>query len=243
MKRLLAFTVAALMGLTASGRAGCFKCLNCGIHCVEPRDEPCLGCKEKCHKHCSAHKSEHAGKLIEKLEHGDCCCERIKAAEKLGCCLHANYCCCPEVLTALVHALQDDSCWEVRKAAAWSIAHQKARTPYAVLALYLSGRLDPHYLVRDAATDALAVLMPCRMTCPQYKDLVAAADELIPPLRARKVYRPGTSTFSVNFESLCAGNGITVTEPVEGPLGTVAPAPPAGTTPEPIPAPKGETKY
>ena len=56
-------------------------------------------------------------------------------------------------------ALECDTCWEVRKAAAWSITHQNARTRYAVMALYLAGKVDPHYMVRDAAKSALDILI------------------------------------------------------------------------------------
>jgi hypothetical protein len=120
---------------------------------------------------------------------GPCCCDRIKAAENLGSRIHADFCCVPEVLSALTNALANDPCWEVRKAAAWSIAGQKARTEEGVMALYLASKLDPHYLVRDAATDALGVLLVCRQEC--FKDLFAHGDELVKALRGK--YRPGQS--------------------------------------------------
>jgi hypothetical protein len=117
-----------------------------------------------------------------------CCCDRIKAAEKLGCRLTVDFCCNPEVLGALAQALQCDSCWEVRVAAAWSIAHQNARTNLGVMSLYLASKLDPHYLVRDAAKDALDVLLVCRRDC--FKDLFATLDELAKTLKGH--YKPGS---------------------------------------------------
>src|SRR5207249_5284429 len=115
------------------------------------------------------------------------CCDRIRAAEKLGSRLHADFCCDPEVLSALVRALHCDACWEVRKTAAWSIARQKARTEEGVLALYLASKLDPHFLVRDAATDALGILLVCRRAC--FKDVFGHGDEMIKTLRGH--YKPG----------------------------------------------------
>jgi hypothetical protein len=119
-----------------------------------------------------------------------CCCDRIKAAENLGSRLHADFCCTPEVLSALTGALANDPCWEVRRAAAWSIAHQKARTEEGVLALYLASKLDPHYLVRDAANDALGILLVCRREC--FKDVFAHGDEMVKALRGH--YKPGQAT-------------------------------------------------
>jgi hypothetical protein len=83
--------------------------------------------------------------------------------------------------------MANDPCWEVRRAAAWSIAYQKARTEEGVLALYLASKLDPHYLVRDAATDALSILLVCRREC--FKDVFARGDELAKALQGK--YRPG----------------------------------------------------
>jgi hypothetical protein len=189
MKRLALLSAAVLVGMATSAWAGWFTCLNHGVHCIWPPAPPCPDCSCGCDHglhHCSAWKSAHAQKLIEQLQ-SDCCCDRIRACEKLGCRLHADWCCDPEVLTALIHALQCDSCWEVRKAAAWAIAYQKARTEVAVLSLYLASRLDPHFLVRDGATDALAVLIVCRREC--YKDLFAQADALAKALKPR--YKPG----------------------------------------------------
>jgi hypothetical protein len=106
MKRTLHLAVAALLALTpAAGAWHLFTCCNKGIHCIEP-EEYCPDCSEpEGHHHCWA-RPEHTQKLIDELYHGECCCDRIKAAEKLGCCLHADYHCEPEVLTALIAALE-----------------------------------------------------------------------------------------------------------------------------------------
>jgi hypothetical protein len=138
--------------------------------------EECPDCSDACpHCHfCWPGHSEHAQKLIDQLCHGECCCDRIKAAEKLGCCVHANWGCDPEIIDALVGAMECDTCWEVRRAAAYSIAHQGARNSYTVLALYLASKLDHHYMVRDRAKEALDILTVCRREC--YKQLFDSAD-------------------------------------------------------------------
>jgi hypothetical protein len=125
--------------------------------------------------------------LISELSSCECC-ERIRAAQKLGHRLHADFCCNPEVLSALAHALACDSCWEVRVAAAWGIQRQGARVDEGVLALYLASKLDPHYMVRDAATDALGILLVCRREC--FRDLFARADAWAAANKGR--YKPGS---------------------------------------------------
>jgi hypothetical protein len=140
------------------------------------------------------------------------CCDRITAARHLGHRLLVDACCDPEILDALTRALQCDSCWEVRRAAAWSIGLQNARTESAVLALYVSSRLDPHYLVRDSAADALDVLLVCRKPC--FKDLFTAADALVKELKGK--YRPGTPDCLAVFQGCCTACGIAVgTLPIE----------------------------
>jgi hypothetical protein len=190
MKRLIGLSTIALLGLAsyASAWGGGFACLNVGIHCIQPPCPPCPDCSCPCDRgfHFSLCGPEHAHKLIDQLNSA-CCCDRIKAARNLGSRIHADSCCVPEVLSALTNALANDPCWEVRRAAAWSIAYQKARTEEGVMALYLASRLDPHFLVRDAATDALSVLLVCRQDC--FKDLFARGDELAKALKGK--YRPG----------------------------------------------------
>jgi hypothetical protein len=160
----------------------------------------CPDCSPPCqgHHHCSAWKSEHAHKLLEGLCAEDCC-TRIKAAKKLGCRLHADFCSDCEILPALVRALLGDPCWEVRRAAAWSIAMQGARTDLGVTALYISSKLDRHYMVRDKAAEALDLLTLCRKPC--FKELYKAADALIAQLQRDKV-RPGASGNEVILNSL-----------------------------------------
>src|SRR5262249_25411451 len=143
----------------------------CGRDCTgtcKPIPSPsCPDCGNPCDRGihiCTCGKSKRARCLIDELN-ADTCCERIQAARKLGCRLHADFCCDPEVLSALVHALLCDPCWEVRRAAAWSIAMQKARTDFGVLALYVASKIDSHYLVRDKAAEALDILTLCRKDC------------------------------------------------------------------------------
>jgi len=224
MKRLFGLSLAALLGLTTSTWACGFLCLNCGIHCIcpPPACEDCgCACDSGCHR-CSARKSENAQRLICELQNGSCCCDRISAAHKLGCHLHADFCCDPEVLTALIGAMQCDSCWEVRREAAWSIMKQKARTDEAVLALYVSSQLDPHYMVRSRAAESLDILTLCHKTC--YKSLYASADVLIVQLR-KFGYKPGSKDCMVLIQSWCAGLGLTPAAPVSAqaplPAGTV----------------------
>jgi hypothetical protein len=84
-------------------------------------------------------------------------------------------------------------CWEVRWAAAWSIAYQKARTEEGVMALYLASLLAPNDMVCDAATDALSVLLVCWQEC--FKDLFTRGDELVKALRGH--YKPGQAVSTV----------------------------------------------
>jgi hypothetical protein len=217
MKRIVCLSAISLLGLAsyASAWGGGFACINGGIHCIQPPCPPCPDCSCPCDRglHVTLLGAEHAHKLIDKLN-SVCCCDRIRAAENLGSRIHADFCCVPEVLSALTHALANDPCWEVRKAAAWSIARQKARTEEGVMALYLASKLDPHYLVRDAATDALSVLLVCRREC--FKDLFARGDELVKVLRGK--YRPG---------QVIATASPAMPEPQEGMESAGRPTPPS----------------
>lgn len=178
MKRALCLGALAMLCLGASAWGGGMglPCCNHGIHCIVPPPPACPDCREPCARRlcltCCG--SDHAHQLVERLCTCDDCCGRIKAARKLGCRLHADFCHDPQVLSALVHALHCDPCWEVRREAAWSIAMQGARTDYGVLALYLASKIDPHFLVRDRANDALDILIVCRRNC--FKELFADAD-------------------------------------------------------------------
>jgi hypothetical protein len=134
--------------------------------------------------------------LIEEL-HGDTCCDRISAARKLGHRLHADFCANPEVLSALINALQCDPCFEVREAAAWSIMKQNARTEQGVLALYISSKLDPHNLVRARAAEALDILLVGgKKAC--FKGVFESGDELIKSLK-KSGYKPGTENCQIIF--------------------------------------------
>lgn len=204
MKRLFASALAALLALSASAYAGH---LCCNVHCIEPPPPSCPDCGCPCDHglHLCLGSGAHAQKLIDELCHAECCCDRIKAAHKLGSRLHADFCCCPEVLNTLVGALQCDTCWEVRRAAAWGIAMQNARTDQGVLALYVASKMDPHYLVRDRAAEALSILILCRGDC--YKDLFKGGDDLIKYLK-KNGYKPGSDTCHVLFADGCASCGL-----------------------------------
>jgi hypothetical protein len=202
MKRSLLLVALAVLGLQVTARAEVLDCLNHGIHCIcpPPACPNCCGpCEHRLHL-CTCHKQEHAQKLIEQLSSA-CTCDRLHAAEKLGCRLHADFCCSPEILGALIHALQCDPCWEVRKAAAWSIGYQGARVDAGVMALYLASKLDPHFLVRDAATDALAVVLIGRDVC--FKQTFAQADALVKMFPGGR-YKPGTPE-CLRLADTCAG--------------------------------------
>jgi hypothetical protein len=234
MKRIYGLAAAALLGLTASAW-GVGPCLNCGIHCICPPPE-CPDCSDPCacgHHRCSCWKAERAHRLIEELC-SDCCCDRIKAARHLGYRFNADFCCNPEVLEALTRALLCDSCWEVRKAAAWSIALQGARTEEGVLALYLSAKLDPHYLVRDKAQESLDILLLCRRPC--FAELFKQADVLIAELRKAK-FKPGGDNCALIMNQTCVASGIVLHAPAAPPAtGTPAQAPPASLPPARMPA-------
>jgi hypothetical protein len=145
------------------------------------------------------------------------CCERIRTVKKLGHRLHADFCCDPSVLETLIATLQCDKCWEVRREAAWAIQHQNARTDQGVLALYIASKLDPHYLVRVAASEALDILTIGRREC--FTETLKSGDELIKQLK-KQGYKPGSDNCRVEF---------------------VAPAPAAPAKQEPLPLPKGAT--
>jgi hypothetical protein len=217
MKRAFFLAGLALVGFTVSAWGAGLLHHCSGGHCIEPPAE-CPDCGCACDHglhHCSAWRTSHAQKLIETLASGETSCERLKAAKKLGHRLHADYCCDPEVLAALIAALQNDPCWEVRSAAAWSIGMQGARTNEGVLALYLASRLDRHYLVRDSAADALDILLICRREC--FKDLFARADVLVTELRRGGLYRPGSNELRIAMAGACThATVIEMAPPVRG---------------------------
>lgn len=184
-------TVLCLMVLSASvpGR-GEEPGYCCKPHCTvppPPRQPNCASCPCDHRLSCTLYPPEHARELIASLASPDFC-KRRAAVEQLGNRLHADACRDPAVAEALVRALHCDTCWEVRRAAAWALFHQGARGEEVVLALYLSSRLDPHYMVRIRAAEAMDLLTLGRREC--YEELYKAADRLVGVLQ-EKGYQPG----------------------------------------------------
>jgi len=215
MKRLFSMSLTALLALAASAWGGGFLC-NC-TSCMVPPAPRCPDCSCPCDHglhFCPQWQSEHAHQLICKLQ--DCsCCERIRTVKKLGCRLHADFCCDHDVLEALINALQCDTCWEVRRAAAWSIQHQNARTEEGVMALYIASKMDPHYLVRVAAGEALDILIVGRREC--FEQTFKSADELIKDLKKRG-YKPGSDNCRLQLGSAtssCCGAGSIPAAPIK----------------------------
>jgi hypothetical protein len=136
------------------------------------------------------------------------------------------------VLNGLVHALMADSCWEVRREAAWAIYYQNARVPQGLVALYVASKLDRHAMVRDAASRALDVLTLCRKEC--YRDLYLAADKLI--VRIRPDYDPTNHRTVALVAEMIDGGHVNLS------VSTVESVPPAGKGPEQLGEPKDEAK-
>jgi hypothetical protein len=175
---------------------------------------------------------EHAQGYVSILT--DCsstACDRNKAVRKLGCRLHADFCSDPSVLEALIFSLECDSCWGVRRTAAWSIFRQGARTEDGVLALYIASKADPHYMVRSRAAEALDILTVCRREC--FKELYERGDKIVTQLKA-KGWKPGKEDCHQLF---CEAVAAADVPPLPPP-----PPPPAPKQPEKIPAPKGTTE-
>jgi hypothetical protein len=244
MRRFYALTLTGL--LLSSPTAWGWHCINLTT-CKPVPCQQCGGCPAPCtHRLCpTLFGSGHVSALIEEL-HGSNAAHRVCAAEKLGCRLHADYCRCPEVLSALIEAMQCDCCWEVRKAAAWSIFHQGATDHDALLALYIASKMDPHFTVRFRAAQAIDILtVPYAPAC--FKDLWKEGDELVKALRAAG-YRPGTENCCIVFNQVCGSAGLLIApppapaaEPIPPPRpipsGTPTPAPPAKTTQVPAAPP------
>jgi hypothetical protein len=219
MRRMGVLVVLGLLGAAGVARGGTVPAGCCKDSCKPVRPPPCPDCScpcDHCLQFCTLFGPEYAHGLIDKL-HSPNSCVRLKAVKMLGCRLYANYCTEPEVLDALVGALVGDSCWEVRRAAAWAILTQKGRTETGVLALYVSSKMDPHYMVRSRAAEALDILTLCRDR--DYKQLYRSADVLIGQLRALD-YKPGTADCHTQLASACADCGL-------APLVTAAPTLPA----------------
>ena len=192
MKRLVCLAAAALLCGAAYAAAGPY----ChGPTCIFP-PASCPDCTDPCCHALSLNMSP--DKPLCELNAHDCCA-RIRAARKLGHKLCYNFCVDDAILGGLVHSLLADPCWEVRKQAAWSIAMQGARTDYGVLALYLSSKLDPHYMVRDRAIMSLDVLLVGdRQAC--FKEAFRVGDDMVKTLRKEKAL-PGSDKANLILSS------------------------------------------
>jgi hypothetical protein len=209
MKWTLLLALVASCALTAQAHSAlpCF----CQTKCIVPPEPACRDCTCPCEHRLSLTPfgSAHAQKLILDLQ-SENSCERELAATKLGCRLHADFCADPDVLTALIGALQCDTCWEVRRTAAWAIFRQDARVDEAILALYVSSKIDPHYMVRSRAAEALDILIVGRKEC--YRNLLKCGDKLIVELKARGV-KPGSGNCRVLYNDACHSCGLDGTAP------------------------------
>jgi hypothetical protein len=192
----------------------------CLTRCQPVPLSPCPPCPNPCaNRLClTLYDSAHAQKLIAGLA-SPSWCQRQRGVEWLGSRLHADFCRDPEVLRTLSTVLQCDPCWHVRRAAAWAIFRQRANTAEGLLSLYISSQLDPHYLVRMRALEAIDILTVTAPSC--YKPLFERGDKLIAELRAKK-YEPGSEKCWVILDSACAAAGIS--------------QPPPATTPSPAPS-------
>jgi len=255
MMRTLLYSVAALLALGAptayagdcdggcgGGDFGGCASGHCNKKCHCMTGEYCPDCSCPC-DHCRLPALGHPDKLISELLDGGDCCKRIHAAKKLGCQLHADFCKCPEVLSALIRALFCDTCWEVRREAALAIAGQGAYTAEAVVALYIANKLDHHVMVRDGAALALDRLTVCRFDC--FKEAFKAADKIIP--RIRKDYDPTNCKCVPELVAFCGQchTGMAATTmgpPTVEPKGEKIPAPKEEEKGEKVPAPKEEKK-
>jgi hypothetical protein len=220
MKRLLCLSVVALLGWTAGTSAAPILCHSCGCRPEPPPytpdcGDPCCGRIHIPHHPCKVHK------LLDELCSGDCCCVRIRAARRLGHRWIADFCTDGDILPALVRALLCDPCWEVRRAAAWALCEQDARTEFALMALYISSRLDRHYMVRSRALEAIDIITRCRKEC--YKEMFKVVDALCSGLSAEKV-RPGACKCEFILTSLDhLGHAGPVAEAAKKPNGNEMP--------------------
>lgn len=238
MRRTMLLAAAALLGVAAAARADGLGLHSCCPTCYPIPCPTCPDCSCPCdHRMAiSLFGAEHAQCLIEALQSCNAC-ERLKAVQKLGHRLHADFCANPCVLEALVCALECDPCWEVRRAAAWAILSQGARTEDGVLALYIASKADTHAMVRARAAEALDILTLCRAAC--YKELYERGDKIVKYLKDNK-WRPGADNCRQLFVEAFASVPVFVpaapiaapTPPVE-----VKPAPDAKPA-EKLPSPK-----
>jgi hypothetical protein len=254
MKRIFGTALLALVGWTSVGWSqepcaggACDSCKKglghpCtwgkGVSCYNrPHEEPCTDCDPCGNRHhfCLPWMAAKTDKLLNELHdsHPDC---RASAARKLGNRLYTDFCCHPEIVPALVHALQCDDCFLVRKEAAYAIAYQLVANQCGFTALYLASRLDPHWTVRDAAGDALKVLSTqISLGCiREWRKDAEAFEKVI-----KSKYKPGKESCVEVFPPFCGLCGLPCDHscglPV-GPLPGLQMAPAAEVIPAPSPA-------
>jgi hypothetical protein len=237
VRRNLGILVIVLISSVA-GRAE-ETCLFCRPHCTVPPPPRCPDCSTDACDHrlilCGLRSPDHASRLLEALASDDFC-KRRNAVEKLGCRLHADVCSQPAVLDALLQSLQCDKCWEVRRAAAWSLFGQRARTEAVVLALYISSRIDPHYMVRIRSAEALDLLTVGKREC--YTELYKAADQLLRVLKS-KGYQPGRDCCLIRAGTACGPDGsLSVSTTLPGETGDKEQLTPPTPEPEKVPVEK-----
>ncbi len=190
-----------------------------GISCYQPpAPEPCI-CDDPCTKRgrlCLPWYSSKTAALLEQLQDCHYRC-RAEAAKKLGSRLCTDYCCHPEIVPALVHTLQCDSCWVVRRAAARALGYQVAANQCVWTALFLASRLDPHYLVRDEAADALAIVQTqISLGCiREYREAAEAFEKAV-----KGHYKPGKPGCELVYPPFCDGcppgcPGVPITGPIK----------------------------
>jgi len=211
MRKIVLAVLLALLVVSPLLRAGAAGLTCCEPRCMIPPPPPCPSCTDACDHRCccTLFPESHARKLVQELA-CDNSCKRICIVKKLGCRLHADVCRQSFVLDALLHALQCDPCWDVRRAAAWSLMRQNARTEPTVLALYMAARIDPHYMVRVRAAEALDILTLGKGPC--YQELYKAADQLLVVLRG-KGYQPGRDCALITASTPCNPLAISTTLP------------------------------
>jgi len=187
-----------------------------GIRCyTPPPPEPCA-CKDPCTGRCHVAlpgAEARAANLLAQLVDCHYRC-RAKAACKLGSRLHVDFCRSPEIVPALVQALECDSCWVVRKEAAYAIAFQGVYDRCGWGALYLASQLDPHYLVREGAADALKVL-ETHISLGCIKEWKEAADSFVKGLKGK--YRPGKDECAGVYWAFCGCPDAAMAPPVQLP--------------------------
>jgi hypothetical protein len=85
---------------------------------------------------------------------------------------------------------------------------QGDRNPPVVTALYVSSKMDHHYLVRDRSAQALDIVLVCRRAC--FKDLFGpVGDELLKALK-KGGFLPGTENCIFVLEQCATQCGIAV---------------------------------